>query len=385
MSFKVSMLGLACVLVAFLLATTAEAQRSYPLTGNSRGQVGDGLPIPIGFTPAPNGKVQVIPGARVLQTSGPDPKQMTFNTHVLTFDGPDFNLPVVLLNSKVFQVKTDIGIQWPAPGGGPGGFGSGLTFMASGRTGAATVTWCPGQAVTAVGNPGCVDPGTASPGNHSIAGFLRYTRTEAQFGGAIRGNATGTADVALVAAVPGAAPCDHNLASGPGGSPCVVAFAYASPQPTGRIGGPFLVSGATTPGAAPPAPGGLRNARIAANGEILSVTSPGLGAGLANPATNFAGPYTTGRVTVNQSGAVGTPEVFVVTGADNRVNGVGTISLVAGGLSDRLLSGPNGNRAWLNFTVGGDTPGLSSWGVGLVAVMLASAGVWRARRSATAG
>jgi len=382
MSFKMSILGLAVVVIA-AMATSAEAQRSYPLTGNSRSQIGDGLPVPIGFTPAPNGKINVLPGARVTQTAGPDPKKMIFpNQNIATYDGPDFNLPVFLLNSNVFQVKTNVSIFFPAPNGGPDGLGSGLSWSAGGRTGASTVTWCPGQAVTASGNPNCTDPGTGAPGNHAIAGFLKYTKTTNQFGGAIRTSAGGTADVGLKAAVPSPPlPCDHAQPAGAGGSPCRVIFALATPEPTGRMGGPFLTAGATTPGAGPPGPGGLRNAKIAANGEILSVTSPGLGAGAANPATNFGGPYTTGMLTVHQSAAVGTPEVFVLTGSDNRVNGVGTISLVAGGLSDRALSGPNANRAWVNLTVGGDTPGLSSWGVGLVAVMLGSAGIWRARRA----
>lgn len=382
MSFKMSILGLAFVMVA-AMATTVEAQRSYSLTGNSRGQIGDGLPIPIGFTPAPNGKIPAIPGARVTQSSGPDPKQMSFKAHQLKYNDADFNLPVFLFNSAVFQVKTNVSISWPAPiPSGPNG--TGMTFMAGGRTGASTVTWCPGQAITPSGNPACTDPGTGAPGLHAIDGFLKYTKTANQFGGPIRGNAGGTADVGLKGPVPSPPlPCDHAQPAGPGGSPCVVAFALATPRPTGEIGGPFKTAGATTAGAGPPAPGGLRNAKVAANGEVLSVTSPGIGPGLANPATNFGGPYTTGMVTINQSGALASPEVFVATGSDNRVNGIGTISLVAGGLSDRALSGPNANRAWLNFTVAGDTPGLSSWGVGLVAVMLGSAGVWRARRATT--
>ena len=93
MSFKMSILGLAFVMVA-AMATTVEAQRSYSLTGNSRGQIGDGLPIPIGFTPAPNGKIPAIPGARVTQSSGPDPKQMSFKAHQLKYNDADFNLPV---------------------------------------------------------------------------------------------------------------------------------------------------------------------------------------------------------------------------------------------------------------------------------------------------
>ena len=119
MSLKVSVLGLACLLVA-VLATSADAQnRSYPLTGNARFQIGDGLPIPIGFTPTPDGKVLAIHGARVTQTSGADPKKMILAPAQLQHPGGDFNLPVFIFNSKVFQVKTNIFINFPAPGGGP--------------------------------------------------------------------------------------------------------------------------------------------------------------------------------------------------------------------------------------------------------------------------
>ncbi len=54
---------------------------------------------------------------------------------------------------------------------------------------------------------------------------------------------------------------------------------------------------------------------------------------------------------------------------------------MSGGLSDRILTGPNANRGWLNLTVGGDTPGLSAWGIGFLATLLAGAGVWRARHA----
>ncbi len=45
------------------------------------------------------------------------------------------------------------------------------------------------------------------------------------------------------------------------------------------------------------------------------------------------------------------PEVFFLTGSDNRVDGIGNISLVAGGVSERTLTGPTANRGWLNFRV----------------------------------
>lgn len=383
MSFKVSILGLACLLVA-VLATSAEAQRSYPLTGNARFQIGDGLPIPIGFTAPPDGKVGAIAGARVTQTVGLDPKQITLRAAQLNHPGGDINLPVFAFNSKVFQVKTNIIINFPAPNGGPGGLGSGSTFRAGGRTGQAVVTFCPGQAVTATGNPGCSSASASGgPGTpqHPVAGFMKYTATGAQFGGAMRGNGGGTADVAIPAAVPSPAlPCDHALPTGPNGAPCRIIFALATPAGTGVVGGPFGAA-VTSAGAPPPAPGGLRNGKVGGGGTVLSVTSPGIGAGIANPATSFGGPWTTGNLTVSQSAAVGSPEVFVISGTDNRVNGIGTISLVAGGLSARTLTGPNANRGWLNLTVGGDTPGLSSWGIGFLAMLLTGAGVWRARHA----
>ena len=61
-------------------------------------------------------------------------------------------------------------------------------------------------------------------------------------------------------------------------------------------------------------------------------------------------PWSTGFITLSQPGA-GPPEIFFLSGTDMRVAGVGNVSLVAGALSTRALSGPNGNRAWLSLTL----------------------------------
>ena len=47
------------VVVGMVMASTAQAQtfNRYSLTGNSRSQIGDGLPLPITLQPAPNGAV----------------------------------------------------------------------------------------------------------------------------------------------------------------------------------------------------------------------------------------------------------------------------------------------------------------------------------------
>ena len=77
-----------------------------------------------------------------------------------------------------------------------------------------------------------------------------------------------------------------------------------------------------------------------------------------------ANPNATGMLSISAPLALGAAEVFTLTGSDARVSGVGTISLVAGGLSNRAVSGPNANRGWLNLTIGsplGALPSMNGW------------------------
>jgi hypothetical protein len=72
--------------------------------------------------------------------------------------------------------------------------------------------------------------------------------------------------------------------------------------------------------------------------------------GVDNKATSVGFPWTTGRVELSQPSAIGAYEKFTITGKDSRTaKGSGTISLVAGALSDRNLPGPQANRAWMRF------------------------------------
>jgi hypothetical protein len=73
--------------------------------------------------------------------------------------------------------------------------------------------------------------------------------------------------------------------------------------------------------------------------------------GFTNMATSHGFPWTTGMITV-QNAALGAPEIFLLTGMDNRTaSGGGTIQLVSGSLSQRAKSGPNANRGWLRLTL----------------------------------
>ena len=53
------------VLVAGVWASSAQAA-THSLSGNIRAQIGDGLPIPIGTTAVPNGKVKAVVGAIII-------------------------------------------------------------------------------------------------------------------------------------------------------------------------------------------------------------------------------------------------------------------------------------------------------------------------------
>ena len=81
------------------------------------------------------------------------------------------------------------------------------------------------------------------------------------------------------------------------------------------------------------------------------------------------GPFTTGMLTIIQPLALGGIQAFTLTGSDNRVSGVGSISLVAGGLSNRFISGPGTARSWSNLTIGaplGALPSMNGVGAGLI-------------------
>jgi hypothetical protein len=343
----------AFVLVGGFWATSAQAT-VHALSGNGRVQIGNGLPIPITATPAPNGRILPIVGAQARQGHEASPKRLVIGTGQLTAPGNPVNLGVFLANSAVYQVKTAVTIAMP---------GNEVQFNAGGRTGASTYTYC-------ASNPGCSGP--ADPGN-GIHGLMRYTKTANQFGGPAQAAAGGSADVAFNAGA--GAPC----------AACTVLFALATPAPTGAQGGAFGFVN-NTPGAFPTNGGIIGN--VTGGGVVTSVILTGIHPGLINAATSYGGPYTTGMLTVSVTANVGTvPEIFMLSGSDGRVSGVGSISLVAGSVSARTLSGPNANRGWLNLTLGPaipSTPTMSNHGIAAFVGLVALAGGYLLHRRMSA-
>lgn len=364
MRTKWSWFALACLLIG-LRPASAAAGHQYPLAGNARFQAGSGLPRPITFTQVPHGRVVAIPGALVEQTAGPDPKQLTIPAGQLTAPGNPITVPVFLGNDQIFQVQTAVAVSFPRQQ---------ATFKANGRTGAPTVTFCAGQSVTPTGNPGCL--GAGLPGN-VINGRIRYTKTANQFGGPAQAALSGSATVAIRVTGTRTPPCTN----------CVVAFARETMPPTAAWGAPFGFAN-QLPNPAP-SPGRFF-ASVTAGGLILSVNPPsGIGSGIADPVTSYGGPWTTGRVTVSATDVLGGTEIFTLTGSDNRVNGVGSISLVSGTIVARaLLGGPRTGRGWLNLTLGAplpdpqvQVPALADWGVGVVLLLLTYLGMRSTRRA----
>lgn len=382
------------VAIAAMVGASAADARIHSLTGDARLQIGNGLPIPIGLTSAPNGRIAATASATARQhgvhaatatAGGARPARLIVDPTQLTAPGNAINLPVFLSNPNVFQVQTAVPIQWPnrkiqfEAGRIQTGTPLVTQLGASGRTGARTVTFCPGETVTADGNPGC-----AIGAGAAIKGSLRYVGTLNQFGGPAQATTGGAANVALKGG-PAGAPC-----AGP--PACIVAMALATPANEAAPGQPFGFFNQTA-GAAPPS--GVFFATITGSGSITGVgallTTGGTPMnplpGVANPATSYGGPWTTGRVTITQSAAVPS-ETFIISGGDARAAGLGTgsISLVAGAVSARTLSGPNANRGWLNLTIGAlaqNVPVLPAYGVAALVGLTALSGAYALRRRAS--
>ncbi len=117
MSQKLSPMRLLGLLVAFVLiagAWSAAQARIHSLSGNARFQVGNSLPVPIGFTPPPDGKVAAIAGATIRLHgvhAATNPAWVIIEPFQLTFDGPPIR--IAFFTGPVFQVKTDITLRWP--------------------------------------------------------------------------------------------------------------------------------------------------------------------------------------------------------------------------------------------------------------------------------
>jgi sugar lactone lactonase YvrE len=299
-----------------------DAPRPLQAAAATAGATGTNFP-PLLIPPNPN------PGkALIQQTGGPDPKKMMIPPGVLARKaaGPAVR-GLYTKNPIIWQIRTNQSFSAPAAK-----FGSAV-LKASGRTGAAVATF-------------------AGPGSTSI----RYTKTAAQFGGPARIKVAAASQILVwgrpLGVAPPPPPCKHPFFGGPGTQMgCIAALIPEYPASVAAAGAPVGFT-AMTPGTPPAPPPALRYLSVPNSTGLVAKSAPYVSFAVTpNKATSAGFPWTTGRVQISAPSAAGLPEVFTLTGMDSRVNGVGTLSLVSGSLSNRADTGPNANRGWLRLNV----------------------------------
>jgi hypothetical protein len=394
-------------LVPMAYSSTASAQAGLAcsgtvcgLGGQARGQIGDGLPLPISIAPyylgefvditiqtqpaTPNGlplvgkglgqagQVKPAPDATIMQTTAAphaakagNPRALTLAPGVFHFQEDEGSIGVLGFNQAVFAVQTNLIYDGPHPGttGGttadPGYpfagvpvtgipfVGGSAMISAGGRSGGSVVSFCAGQTGTPDNNfnGNC----TAPADGIGINGLARFTKTRNQFGGGgTRTRVLGTAKVYFnknglnLADVP---------CAGPG---CEFQISLGSP-PSAVVGGAF---GITQMNPAFQTPTGVYTGAVGFNGTIISVGNAVTVAGAGIPftgqaATSVGMPGTTGLLTLSVTSVVGaTPEIFARSGVDARdANGNGVVAIVGGSMSARSISLGNANPSWLTYEI----------------------------------
>jgi hypothetical protein len=312
------------------------ARAQYLLTGPGDGgqlQVGRGwanplqMPVPSGVYPPVSGGfppalgVPPIPGITPAHATTSIAQgasgTLTIPPGILSRPAPGVPVerPLFATSPAVFQVATSLTIRWPAatamlaPGGGPGPavFGtasSGYTLTYSGG-------------VRAFGGPARFEI-SAGPGSA---------------GGVIPGQPV-TFHVNFIGEVPSS--CSQAL---------LVARNATLLQPGASAAAPPV----STPGVLvdPAAVFGS----FGTFGTVLTsapcTTCPAFSTRLI---ASKGFPWTTGTVTISVSAAL-PPEIFFLSGSDERVAGVGNISLVSGGVTQRALTGSDATLGWLSLTL----------------------------------
>jgi hypothetical protein len=365
------------MLVAVGFAGAANAAYYSITGGGGQAQIGDGLPLPIqvnktgGGGPIGTGTMfppLLIPvnsdpaKALIKQTgaSAPLPMKVPPGAFKRVPSGA-LAIGVANNNPKVFQVKTNISFS------GPAAIKGSMTFKKNG--------WRTVPVETFTGTP------------PEAKAF--YTNTGNRFGGASQTRVAALSAIGVWAnlAVP-TLPCAAPAFGGTGANAakCWAAKLPAYPMTLAAAGGGMATGGGkitdgvivTTPGTPAAVPGSV-NISATMNGLVLQSAPRGSAFMLNNMAVSEGFPWTTGNITLSAMSALGKGEKFVIKGADGRdAMGEGTISLVAGALSNRNVSGPNANKSWARYTL--PEPGATLGAVAALAALAICHGLVRRRR-----
>jgi hypothetical protein len=332
-------IALMTFLVSMAFSGTASAQAGAACVGTTcglggqiRGQVGDGLPIPISFapyaqgwssmmqnTPAPfsanrgitmktapvipsnslafvgqglgqQGQIKPSTNATIMQTLRTDgPRRITLKKNVFHYDQPQASIGVLGFNQAVFAVRTELKFDSPHPGttasgglvtedGEPIVLPETIHLSEGGRSGAATLTYCAGAS-----GPNTVTP-TFTPGTNwggacktpmdglGINGIMRYTATSNQFGGIWQGRILGSAQVFFngFGEIPGVPPTSQATDQTPILCSGLDCKYQLSEGPPGTRGAGGGAFGVSVMNPAFVTPTGVYSATIGFNGTILN-------------------------------------------------------------------------------------------------------------------
>src|SRR5262245_37075413 len=413
---RLSVLVASMMLGAFPAAGTARAA-AYPLAGGGGSglqfHLGDFLALPIQpkiTVPFPTTMQLLVPplgGATsptgfVLQTAGPDPKDITIIYPVLGRAAKYTQLGVVKDHPPFFAVATNLSVQFPQ-NGGTAMFRLGTSMDPTavgwgGRTGATTTTFTTPVAASKIRYSNALGRRFGGPGRFFV-GNPGTKPAGALYAGV---NATVWLNVNHAPGPP--APCVHPVFGGKVPT-CVAILLQMVPNATATaaVWGAPVGATVTTPGGLPsalatvpgltmtakpkkgPEPGIMLVSANAAGSVLMSAftaMAPTAMTGLTNMAASTGYPWTTGMLTI-AAPAGPAFEIFMITGMDSRVNGVGAIQLASGRLSRRTITGPNANRAWLRLNIPEPSATLGTLGaLGMLALCHALA---RGSRGASSG
>jgi hypothetical protein len=331
--------------IALVTASVSSAQTYYSITGGGgQFQIGDGLPLPIQpfftYFGAPIGTmtkfppllipVNKDPAKALVRQTGSSPARIKVPPGALArVPAAPKVLGLAKANPNVFQVRTKISFSAPAKGPGT------KTLRKDGvRT----------KNVTFAGSPA----GSA----------IFYSGSTHRFGGPAQMRIAALSKIGVWVNPGAMLPCKHP-AFGGANSTCIALKVPAHPMTLAAPGGAMTHKGVVTAGTTVTTPGGpATNPGVVAvsipnTTGLIAKSAPAKATGtLTNMATSVGFPWTTGMIVISQPSAFGSETRFTITGMDSRTpKGAGTISLVAGALSDRKLTGPNANRAWMRYSL----------------------------------
>jgi hypothetical protein len=303
----------------------------------STGTVFPPLLIPVATGPAPIVSGTVVKPLIDVGTKKGYQRKLRVRAGALKKTAAQATVGLKFSNLALFAAATNLTYVWPAA---PATFSTGnaiATTVVTGFGGSLTYSNTLGQRF---GGPAqfALSPGPAA-GNYANAPVTLYIKINATTPACTNAHPLfGGSDPACVAGIMLVKPTGLAGHGGPITVTEMTPGSVAAPPNIAIVKMGLSPLGTMLPGLAPPA-----NVKPY---PVRAATTPLP----TNMATSQAAPWTTGQIIITNMAAQPTAEIFTISGMDDRTaGGGGTIQMVAGSLSQRQTTGPNGNRAWVRL------------------------------------